>query len=193
MIRRSGFVILLACMLMAMACKYTASFPIDQPAKLKIDPRLLGIWKMQEDTSCSNYFVVEQKDDYHYKATYINKNGDNAVYSHFPIHYSEIEGSGFLNVSYVDQGYLTYFFTRVTDMSNEKMTLVMYADSSILKAASPDTVRMTIKRHLDDPGYFRDTFHFRKVFTFTPCLLSTDTAKRLDQDIRRPHTHTHSH
>ena len=47
-------------------CNNVSRFPIDDPARIKIDNTLLGKWRMREDKDKNNYFIVKKKDDYHY-------------------------------------------------------------------------------------------------------------------------------
>ncbi len=156
------------------ACDYVSMYSIDKPALIKMDTRMLGIWKLVEDTSLANYFIIERKDDYNCKITYMNKNGENPQFAHFPAFFSMVDSVSFLNVSYKDYNSQGFFFLKVLDFNVNVLTVAMYADTNLSKTHTPLEVRAEIERNVHDPRYFKDVYHLRKVFNFTSCISLTD-------------------
>ncbi len=102
------------------SCESYAPVPIDDKPIVKIDKRLLGIWKMLEDTDKHNYFVIETLDSYRYNMTYMNRGGDNRGLEHFPGFISDVNKVKFLNITYRDRSKKTgsYFFLKILQIEN---------------------------------------------------------------------------
>ena len=41
------------------SCKNVAPYAIDEKPNLPVNKKLIGIWKMKEDTDVHNFFVIE--------------------------------------------------------------------------------------------------------------------------------------
>ena len=186
-----SIILLLLCALGIGGCDYVARYPIDKPALIKMDTRMLGIWKLTEDTSTHNYFVIERKDDFNCKVTYMNRYGENPQYAHFPVFFSMVDSVPFFNVSYRDYSASGYFFLKILEFNVNVLTVAMYADSNLLQTKTPGDVRESIHKNLNDPRYFKQVYHFRKVFNFTSCISLTDPPPPPTPDVEEEHHHHH--
>jgi hypothetical protein len=149
-------------------CNNVSRFPIDDPARIKIDNTLLGKWHLREDTSASNYFLVKKKDDYHYFFTYMNQGGTNRRYENFDAFLSKVNTSRFLNITYWHQDVTGYILVRILDVNEagDELTTVNIADTTLMEITNPAEVRARVGRNLNNPLFFRDTAHFEKIKGF---------------------------
>lgn len=149
-------------------CNRVCRFPIDDPARVKIDNTLLGKWTLQEDTSRANYFIVKKKDDFKYSVTYMNQQGTHIEYEDFDAFLSKVNNTRFLNVQYYHESMQGYFFLRLVDISEagDEIITATVADSTLSEITKPAEVRARIARNLNNSAFFSDTAHFLKVKGF---------------------------
>ncbi len=153
---------------LVIGCNRISKYPIDDPARLKIDNTLLGKWVMKEDTSKLNYFIVKKKNDFKYAVTYMNKWGTHIQYEDFEMFLSKVSYTRFLNVQYYYESVQGYFFLKLIDINEtgDTITTAEVADTTLSEITKPAEVRGRINRNLDNPLFFADTAHFYKVKGF---------------------------
>jgi hypothetical protein len=149
-------------------CNNVSRFPIDDPARIKIDNTLLGKWHLKEDTDRNNYFLIKKKDDYHYFFTYMNRGGTYRVYENFDGFLSKVNNSRFLNITYWHEEVTGYILVRLLEVSEsgDEITTTNIADTTLMEIKNPAEVRAKIGRNLGNPNFFRDTAHFEKIKGF---------------------------
>lgn len=159
-------------------CKGYAKYPMMQMTGIKTDPKLIGIWRLQEDTDKHNFFVIEPVDDYHYALTYMNKGGINRVFENYGAYISDINGTKFFNVTYrnIDWDAMTtteegYIFFKVvdTDELGWQMTLVLVTDTSMKACKNSIEVRDRIARNINNPDFYDQPVHLYKVLPLMYC------------------------
>ncbi len=155
-------------LLLATGCNRVSKYPIDDPARIKIDNTLLGKWVMKEDTLKTNYFVISKKDDFKYNITYMNQGGTNRQYENFEAFISKINNTRFLNVQYYFGDTKGYFFLKLLDVNEagDEVTTATVIDSTMMDIAKPAEVRARITRNVSNPAFFADTAHFFKLKGF---------------------------
>lgn len=158
----------LLCALVVASCNRVSKYPIDDPARIKIDNTLLGKWVMKEDTLKTNYFLITKKDDFRYNITYMNKGGTNRQYENFEAFISKINNVRFLNVQYYFGDTKGYFFLKLIDVSEsgDDVTTATVIDSTMMDIPKPAEVRARVTRNVNNPAFFADTAHFFKLKGF---------------------------
>ena len=149
-------------------CNRISKYPIDDPARIKIDNTLLGKWVMKEDTLKTNYFIVKKKDDFKYSVTYMNEGGTHVQYDDFSVFLSKVNNSRFLNVQYYYQSVQGYFFLKIIDINEagDEITTCTVADSTLSEMTKPSEVKSRISRNINNPDFYSDTAHFIRVKRF---------------------------
>lgn len=162
------YVIVILLISAALSCNRISKYPIDDPARIKIDNTLLGKWVMKEDTSKTNYFIVKKKDDFKYGVTYMNEGGTHVQYDDFTVFLSKVNNSRFLNVQYYYQSVQGYFFLKIIDINEagDEITTCTVADSTLSELTKPSEVKGKIARNINNPDFFSDTAHFIRVKRF---------------------------
>jgi hypothetical protein len=163
-------VLLFALIILSFGCRSVARFPMDEPSADYANDKLLGKWKVEEDTDKNNYFEIVRRSGDKYKARYWNRGGTNPTYEGH-VFFSKINNVLFLNVPYWHQNadagkdYPGYIFLRVvnTNMDNSRMTTAVVSDTSIGGLASQLDVYNRIAKNLNNKAYYSDTMHFVKV------------------------------
>jgi len=153
---------------LAFGCNRVSKYPIDDPARVRIDNTLLGKWVMKEDTLKTNYFLVTKKDDFKYNITYMNKGGTNRRYENFEAFISKVGSARFLNIQYYHESVQGYFFVKLVDINEDgdEVTTAEVADSTMMEITKPAEVRARMARNVNNPDFFADTAHFFKIKGF---------------------------
>ena len=162
------FNLIIISIVVATGCNRVSKYPIDDPARVKIDNTLLGKWTLQEDTLHSNYFVVKKKDDFKYAISYMNKAGTNVQYEDFEAFLSRVSNARYLNVQYYYKDVQGYFFLKIIDIneSGDIVTTATVADTNMLEVTRPAEIRGRISRNVNNPAFYSDTAHFIKIKGF---------------------------
>jgi hypothetical protein len=155
-------------------CNSVAHYPIDEKPQIPIDYRLVGIWKMEEDTNKHNYFVIEKLDDYQYNMTYMNQDGNNRGYEHWRGSISNINNAKFINIPYSDwpdgnnHGLI---FMKINNIEKEGWTMsgAFVNDSGLKNCKSSAEVRKRIADNMDKNSYFSKELHFERLFALSYC------------------------
>jgi hypothetical protein len=77
--------------------------PISVPVAETLDARLIGTWKLEEDTNHNNFYQITRGDIQHtYHIKFWDRGGTNPTYESFT-YFSVLNGSRFINVPYFDR------------------------------------------------------------------------------------------
>lgn len=140
-----------------------SKYPIDDPAVVKIDTRLLGTWS-EHKGDLSETYTLTKKDDFYYTVTEKNKKEKPKKYIAY---LSEVEHTRFLNVYCKDEKDSTdgYLFIKIIDLNVAKKTAtaVSIKDSTMKYLTSTAQVRERITTNLNNPTFYGDTAYMYKV------------------------------
>ncbi len=140
-----------------------ARYPIDPKPLVKVESRFLGKWIGKEK---DEYYVVSQKDVYHYQISYTEKkNSDPTV---FPAYMSMVDNVLFLNMMDYDESQDTikgYAFLKVFNVNKtfDKVSAAVVADTNLKNQNSSAEVRAFITKNLKNSKFFGDVQVLRKV------------------------------
>jgi len=149
--------------------KNVSQYRLDEKSEVKIDEHLQGIWKMAEDTSSHNYFIVEKDGDYGLSLTYMNKHGDNRGLEHWGASFSKVKNTTFLQVPNWDWNHHGYMFLKINSISTPRswdVVAQLVVDPTLYKMTSSEEIRAYFERNLDNPNFYGSELHFRKKFEF---------------------------
>jgi len=163
----SALVVFLPC------CKSVAWYPMDAPSAELMNDKVIGKWRVEEDTDKNNYFeVARSQRDYMYDVTYWNMGGANPVYK-TNLFFSKINNFLFLNVTCwkderADSIYAQeagYCFEKILKVDPEftKMTMVTATDTSLAGLNSSLEVFNRVAKNLNVKSFYGDTVHFYKL------------------------------
>ena len=157
----------IAILFISAGCISLSPVSIDEHPIVKIDDNLVGIWKLKEDTNFHDYFVVEKGDTNTYAVTYMQR-GDNRLYEHYSVFFSEINKTKFLNVKYWEPPIEGFLFLKVLaiDYNGFEIKAVALADTMLKHLTKPEEVRKRIESNINNPAFYKDTLHFRKKLPF---------------------------
>lgn len=168
------------CVMLLTACESYSKYPISNAGAEVYDARLIGKWKLEEDTDKNNYYVVEHDYDIRtnkYHAQFYNRGGKNPSYE-ASIYFSKVGKDLFLNLPYwvrhedmyddkMDDYKQThgYFFVRILNANTDytKITTATVQDDALANINSSEEVFARIEKNLNNPSYYHDTIHFYKV------------------------------
>lgn len=163
--------------IMLVACGTPSPFPLSFPSSKNTDDRIVGNWKLMEDTNKYNFYEVTKRDmdgDFQYHVRFFDKGGINPSYE-ASIFFSNIGDIKFLNVPYFqkiegkdgsddwnDRG---YFFVRIlqTDKDFNNVTTATVNSSSLTRIGSAFLLRTYMNLNVNNPHIYSDTVHFYKV------------------------------
>jgi hypothetical protein len=140
-----------------------SKYPIDATPQIKTDSRMIGKWKAIEKDGSKETYSISTKDEFNYKISFKWKGSKKTeVCTAF---LSEVDKYSFMNVFYKDNEDTVggYFFFRILDIKPEKMTLLATGDSLLKKLNSPTEVRNYFLKNKNNPKFYGDTVHFRKI------------------------------
>lgn len=166
---KNPIVLLCAICLLAAACRSTARYPIAAPSATATDDRVIGKWKLVEDTNHLNFYEVYKGYANHtYHIRFWNRGGANPTYE-ADVHFSDVEGTRFLNLPYINFDApgrdISYFFLKLAYTSPRFDTVVVtpFTDTTMRQLASSQAVHMHIAAHANDSRYFKGVYHFFRV------------------------------
>jgi predicted small lipoprotein YifL len=151
-------------LLLSFAACTLPKYPIDDPPVVKIDARLIGKWKvstqMEKD---AEYYSVTKKDDFHYNIS--AKDPKKKELFKFTGFLSYVDSARFLNVDNTDDSDRGYFFMRLLEINvaGNKLRTCSVEDTMMQYLTSPAQVKEYIRKHLDNPGFYKDTVWMSKV------------------------------
>jgi hypothetical protein len=153
---------LIALPLLIVGCDL-AKFPIDDPATVKIDKRLIGKWKEDGKGKHPDVYIVTEKDSTHYRIVMNNKKekeADTCV-----AFLSDVRNTKILNVHYKKDSADGYLFIQIVDIdpAGRKVTAVAIKDSTMKNMVSAAMIREHVYNNLNDPDFYGDTVHLKKV------------------------------
>jgi hypothetical protein len=154
--------IVLILTLLFAGCTFS-KYPIDDPAVVKIDARLMGKWKVKGKKTKNDVYTLSKKDDYHYQVV-ITEPGK-PEREEFLAFLSKIDDATFMNVHFKDDTVEGYFFIKILEVNiaANKATAAIVDDSTLQCLNGPTSVRERIHNKLNDPTFYTDTAHFYKV------------------------------
>jgi len=140
-----------------------SKYPIDDPAQIKTDKRLIGKWSEKSSKSKDDdVFIISRLNDYKYNI--LTKTKGQKAYT--TCYLSTIDSITFLNVYIEDKdSYGGYIFYRILDINDQKksMTLTGVNDTNLQYQYSPGEVRRYIKENLNNKAFFKDTLRLYKL------------------------------
>jgi hypothetical protein len=137
-----------------------AKYPIDDPAVIKTDDRLIGKWG--EKKHGHGYYCVSKTDDYHYFIAMLSKKKD--IVDSETAFLSVIDSARFLNIrSENDQHMASYIFLRILDIDTRKIKVAGIKDTMLNSMKSPSEIRPYIASHINYPALYSDTEVLYKV------------------------------
>jgi hypothetical protein len=148
------------------SCKYTSTFPIDEPKKECMNDAIVGKWKLVEDTNGNNFYEIYKSkfNPYSYHIRFWNRGGRNPTYE-ADAFFSCLESSSFLNVPYweydLDKN-RGYFFLKILSISKDSAAVTMVADDNLRVLPGKEAVRQRITANMSRPEYYIYNFHFYK-------------------------------
>jgi hypothetical protein len=160
------------------SCNYS-KYPIDKKPLVKVDEGLYGIWKVKSDTDRRNFILIQdgtedgfkRKDKEHeYYVTYYNHGGINRGLENFSAFISDVQGTQFVNVSYVNWGKDKieedgYILFRILDINKDKskVTFTLVDDPDMKELKSSAEVRARVTKQLGNPRFYTDTMELYSV------------------------------
>lgn len=158
------------CTLLWYGCESIANYPIDTPSPQILNDKLIGKWKIQEDTNADNYYEIYKADgrsaENQYHVRWWDRGGTNPTYEG-NVYFSNVAGSMFLNVPYREEGFTNqgYLFIKIlsANPAYDKVTTATFYDTTMRSLKSMEDVRRHITKHLNDAKFYNDTSHFYKV------------------------------
>jgi hypothetical protein len=140
-----------------------AKYPIDDPAVVKIDARLLGQWKTTNKDDKNDRYTLVKKDDFHYLVT--ARYGKEKKNHKFNAYLSEVEHVSFLNIHCKEDTVDGYFFLKIMNVnaSGNKVITVTVSDSTMKYLKNPAQVKERIRKNLNNPVFYSDTTHMYKI------------------------------
>lgn len=135
-----------------------SKYPIDDPAVVKIDTRLIGKWRAQEEGKHYATYTLSRMDDFHYRISSRIKVKRSVQTDEYQGFLSEIDNVPFLNVFYKDDsGNGGYSILKVMDVRAKSIVVASIKDSTLKNLNSPKEVRERITNNLNNPLFFMDT------------------------------------
>ncbi len=149
--------------LLAIAGCELSKYPIDDPAVVKIDTRLLGKWKVDNEQDKHDLYTLTRKDDFHYHVTVANAL-DKKVHK-ATAYLSNVGSLPFLNVYFKDDTASGYLFIKILNVNatGDKIITATVSDTTMKYLKSPAQVRARIQQRLNYPSFYSDTTHLHKV------------------------------
>ena len=164
------------CSMLIFACGIPAPYPLPYSSSKTADDRIIGKWKMEEDTNKNNFYLISKVSDkyYQYHVEFWNRGGKNRTYE-AEIFFSELDSMKFLNIPYYqkrsgkgsfdDWENKGWFFVRIL-VANEDFTRLTTAtvnDARLAAQENPSQMARYMKEHKNDPSTYSDTVHFYQV------------------------------
>jgi hypothetical protein len=177
--------IAIAAVLLMSACGTPSPFPLSFPSSKSIDDRIVGNWKMMEDTNTNNFYEITKRlppmgADFQYHVRFFNRGGTNPTYE-ANIFFTDFEASEkdtgikFINVPYWkqvpgegDAGHWEnpgYFLVRVLETNKDftKITTATVSDPALPQLRRAIQLENFMHDNINNPNIYSDTVHFYKV------------------------------
>jgi hypothetical protein len=145
--------------LMALASCGQSTYPIDEPARVPVNPVFLGRWASDHKDDVYRYYTITKADATHYKvdAAYTAKHRKQA-HDYYTAFLSDVNQVQFLNVrnsdSTNDSGYM---FMRVLEADPSHIKLAVVNDTTMQYLKSVADVRQYVSDRRNDPLFYNDT------------------------------------
>ena len=106
-----------------------------------------------------------EQNKYGYLITYMNHAGTNPICLHWPVFLSKIRTTTFFNIGGKEGNLEGYMFARIVqiDLKQNNFTVAMVADTTLRALKNSMEVRDRLEKNLNNPAFYKDTFHFFKV------------------------------
>jgi len=139
-----------------------SKYPIDDPAQVKVDTRLLGKWKVKNKSGADEVYQLSQQNEFKYLVTKIEKKKPTEKHTAF---LSNIDNALFLNVYCNDSGNEGYYFLEILDIDpkTNAIKVTSVTDSTVKYLYSPGEVRRWLTENLNNHMIFGDTTLFTKI------------------------------
>jgi len=133
-----------------------STYPIDDPANIKIDSALLGKWKDKNKKGNKDYITVTKLNDYKYNI--VDKDKGLKTES-MPAYLSVVNNVRFMNVFIKDSSDEGYMFYRIhsVDAKAGTISLSTVCDSMLKYMYTPAEVRKYIAKRMNDRDFYSDT------------------------------------
>ncbi len=133
-----------------------STYPIDEPANIKIDSALLGKWKEKSKTGKKDFITITRLNDYKYNIVDIDKGLKTGV---MPAYLSVVNNVRFMNVYIKDSSDEGYMFYRIHSVDAKAGTLSFstVGDSMLKYQYNPAEVRKYIAKRMNDRDFYSDT------------------------------------
>lgn len=166
------------------SCGTPSPFPLTLPSNAFAEDRIVGNWKMEEDTNTKNFYEVKQRDTvdrFNYHVRFFNRGGSNPTYE-ANIFFSDVGNTKFINVPYwvdVDgPGDLMgwdnrgFFFVRIIDANDDytRLTTATVNTATLKEFSNSILLKKYIEMNINNPDIYSDTVHFYKVNKTTSAL-----------------------
>ena len=144
------------------ACNLS-KYPIDDPAVVKIDARLLGAWKGKHKHEKSDLYILTKYNDYEYSI--LARDKKKTKEEHYNGFLSEVGGVRFLNIYSKDDTEKRYLFMKLIEINEagNKLKVSCVNDTTMQYFTSAADVRQQITRNLNTPDFYGDTVNLYKV------------------------------
>jgi len=177
-----GFIMLLMFLLFA-GC-IVSKYPIDDPAAVKIDPRLLGKWETKGFSEDSIIYTITQQDDYRYFVALKHKQEKKP--KKYPAFLSDVNNNWFLNIYNNVDSPIGYSFLEIlnANAAYDKVTTLTVSDSALKYMNSAAEVRAYLTKNLHNPLSFSDTTHLNKLVGYNLSLYPINDPPKIKIDAR---------
>ena len=155
---KSATKVVLACILVAVfatSCNMSR-FPIDEPATVKIDSRLIGKWKVKSSRKVRIDISRENDFQYHVNVIESGKKTD----EHYTAFLSVIQDNMFINIGNTkEDSSRAYLFLRIlsVDANAGKIQVATVSDSTMQYLQNATQVRDRITQNLNNRSFYSDT------------------------------------
>ena len=162
---KNYFVVAVVAFIFLISCAFSniSIFSIDDYPMHKVDERLLGKWKLLEDTTGQSFFTVRMDGEYQYKISGRVNAGGNNYLNQSTAFVSEIGSVQFLNITCNYNNIKGYVFLKLADIDTiqKTVTAFMISDSTLNTIESRQELKDIITANINNPGFYNKGLHFR--------------------------------
>ncbi len=133
-----------------------STYPIDEPANIKIDSALLGKWKEKSKKGNKDFITITRLNDYKYSIVDKDKGLKTEA---MPAYLSVVNNVRFMNVFIKDSSDEGYMFYRIhsVDAKAGIISILTVGDSTLKYLYNPSEVRKYIAKRMNDRDFYSDT------------------------------------
>ena len=156
------FIAIVFCLILFASCD-VAKYPICEKPDLKIDTRLIGVWREKGDTKSAFTYAVTKKTDFEYLLTCGDGSGKIEQY---PAYLCKVKNALFLNIKDMENDTLKGYDglrLRVIDPAGKKILASSIADTNLMSLNSSAEVLDYLSTNLDKPSLYKDTTWLFKI------------------------------